>query len=125
MIDLKFKYGTGNLPDKNAGAVYIKKIEKPGRAKLYIDTPIEAAGSVERLVIGGDVYVGDQNDSEASSYDVVINPNGNVIENFVTSEIDGGFIIKVETSNDPNSYIPSTSELTKNTIILVLDENNL
>ena len=79
--DLIFKYGTGDLPESNdAGTVYIKKSGNT-KADMYVDSP---DANNQRLRIGSDGYVGDPEDTEAEDYKVVINPNGDIIDNVVT-----------------------------------------
>lgn len=117
--DLIFKYGTGDLPGSNAGTVYIKKLGNT-KADMYVDSP---EANSQRLRIGSDVYVGDPEDAEAEDYKVVINPNGEVIENLVTTETNGGFVIRVESVNKNNidNWTP-TDTPSKNTIIFVVEE---
>ena len=53
---------------------------------MYIDNPT-ITGS-DRLQIDGNIFVGDP-DAEGSgveNYDVIINPNGDIVNNVVTSE---------------------------------------
>ena len=116
--DLIFKYGTGDLPESNAGTVYIKKSGNT-KADMYVDSP---ETNSQRLRIGSDVYVGDPEDTEAEDYEVVINPNGEVIENWVTAETDGGFVIRIEEVAAANidGWKP-TSTPTKNMIIFVVE----
>jgi hypothetical protein len=79
--DLIFKYGTTDLPASNAaGTVYIKKSGNT-KADMYVDSP---ETNSQRLRIGSDVYVGDPENTEAKDYDVIINPNGDIIDNVVT-----------------------------------------
>ena len=116
MTDLIFKYGTGVLPESNAGGtVYIKKSGNT-KADMYVDSP-EATS--QRLRIGSDVYVGDPKDTEAKDYEVIINPNGEVINNIVTSEEAGGFVIRVVSSSDPDNYKPDNNT-SNNMITLVI-----
>lgn len=128
-VNLDFKYGDensslpidGTTPDLTPGRIYVKK-SGTGKAKMFIDTP--DTSSSERLQISGDIFVGDPDaeGSGAEDYDVIINPNGEVIENWVTTETGGGFVIRVESveSKDIDSWKP-TGTPTKNTIILVVE----
>lgn len=124
MADLKFKYGTSDISgaSNDPGTIYVQRTGN-GKAKMYIDNP--TVTGTDRLQIGGDIFVGDPNaaGSGADDYDVIINPNGEVIENWVTTETDGGFVIRVESvdSEDIDSWKP-TGTPTKNTIILVVEE---
>ena len=124
MADLKFKYGTTNIneADNDPGAIYVQRTGN-GKAKMYIDNP--TAAGADRLQIGGDVFVGDPDaeGSGAGDYDVIINPNGEVIENWVTTEIGGGFVVRIESVDreDIDSWTPTISP-SKNTIILVVEE---
>lgn len=130
-VNLKFKYGTQELnAAKNAGNIYVRKIASAtnenkdnGRAKLYIDTPI-SNGEVERLSVGSDVFVGDPNSEEASNYDVIINPAGNIINNVVTSEQSGGFVIRVVEQDNPDTWVPD-DQPNENTITLVVQRNGV
>ena len=115
MTDLIFKYGDGVLPEKKAGTVYIKKSGNT-KADMYVDSP-EATS--QRLRIGSDVYVGDPKDTEAKDYEVIINPNGEVINNVVTSDEAGGFVIRVVNSSDPDNYKPNDNP-SNNMITLVI-----
>lgn len=115
MTDLIFKYGAGDLPESNAGTVYIKKSGNT-KADMYVDSP---EANSRRLRIGSDVYVGDPEDTEAEDYEVVINPNGEVIENVVTSESAGGFVIRVLSLTDPDTEI-SQEKPNSNIITLVI-----
>lgn len=129
-VNLDFKYGDensslpvdGTTPNLTPGRIYVKK-SGTGKAKMFIDTP--DASSSERLQIGGDIFVGDPDveGSGAGDYDVIINPNGEVIENWVTSEQEGGFVLKVESvnKNDIDNWTP-TDTPSKNTIIFVVEE---
>ena len=128
-IDLKFNYGIGDIGNVNkvAGNIYIKKIadatnenKDNGRARLYIDTPVN--NNVERLAIGGDVYVGDPTDSAAASYDVVINPNGQVINNVVTSADVGGYVIRVVEAENPDNYDINEDNPNYNVITFVVQK---
>ena len=118
MADLKFKYGTNDLDQVNyeAGSVYVKKTSSK-KAQMFIDNP----ASRERLQIGGEIFVGDPSDKDTSDYDVIINPNGNVIEDWVTSEVVGGFVIRVEeiAENQLDTYTPQDNP-NKNMITFVL-----
>ena len=117
-VNLNFKYGTGNLPTQTAGNVYVKKIANAtttanGRAKIYIDSP---ESSTQRLEIGGgDVYVGKSSDEAAANYDVVIDPNGDVIDGLVTGQDNSGqakaYIIRVVevAESDLDSYVPDVN----------------
>lgn len=130
-INLDFKYGaensslpmSGSTPNLTPGRVYIKK-SGTGKAKMFIDTP--DISSSERLQIGGDIFVGDPDaeGSGADDYDVIINPNGEVIEDWVTTEIDGGFVIRVESvdSEDIDNWRPSGTPPSKNTILFVIEK---
>ena len=100
--NLIFKYGTGDLPVSSAGTVYIKKSGN-AKADMYIDSP---GTNSKRLRVGSDVYVGNPEDTEAEDYEVVINPNGEIIENVVTSEQPGGFVIRVVNPTNPDTYVP-------------------
>lgn len=118
-INLNFKYGTGVIPatsEQTRGNVYIKKIGNT-RAKMFIDSPI----ATERLTIGGDVFVGDPDveGSGADDYDVIINPDGDIINNVVTSEQAGGFMIRVVSPSNPDTYIPQDNP-NSNMITLVI-----
>lgn len=116
MTDLIFKYGTGVLPESsNAGTVYIKKSGNT-KADMYVDSPENTS---QRLRIGSDVYVGDPKDTEAKDYEVIINPNGEVINNVVTSAEAGGFVIRVVNSSDPDNYEPNDNP-SNNMITLVI-----
>ena len=129
-VNLDFKYGDensslpvdGTTPNLTPGRIYVKK-SGTGKAKMFIDTP--DASSSERLQIGGDIFVGDPDaeGSGADDYDVIINPNGEVIENWVIAEQEGGFVLKVESVNKNNidSWTP-TDTPSKNTIIFVVEE---
>lgn len=129
-VNLDFKYGDensslpvdGTTPNLTPGRIYVKK-SGTGKAKMFIDTP--DASSSERLQIGGDIFVGDPDaeGSGADDYDVIINPNGEVIENWVIAEQEGGFVLKVESVNKNNidSWTP-TDTPAKNTIIFVVEE---
>lgn len=130
-IDLKFNYGTKDIStvSKVAGNIYIKKIvdatnenKDNGRARLYIDTPVSDSGNIERLSIGGDVYVGKATEAAAAGYDVVIDPDGEVIDNVVTSIQRGGLKLKIEkATGNVDTYSPSTQGLGGNTIIFVVE----
>ena len=129
-VNLDFKYGDensslpqdGTTPALTPGRIYVKK-SGTGKAKMFIDTP--DISSSERLQIGGDIFVGDPNaeGSGADDYDVIINPNGEVIENWVTTETDGGFVIRVEkATGNIDTYTPSIgSGLNKNMIIFITE----
>ena len=127
-VNLDFKYGkedsslpmSGSTPDLTPGRVYIKKT-KAGKAQMFIDTP--EPNNSERLQLGGEIFVGDPFNKDTSDYDVIINPNGNVIEDWVTSEVDGGFVIRIEEVAAANidSWKPTTTP-TKNMIIFVVEE---
>lgn len=124
-VNLDFKYGkedsslpmSGSTPDLTPGRVYIKKT-KAGRAQMFIDTP-EPQNS-ERLQLGGEIFVGDPSNKDTSDYDVIINPNGEVIENWVTTETTGGFVIRIESREDVDNWTP-TDTPSKNTIIFVVE----
>lgn len=128
-VNLDFKYGDensslpqdGTTPALTPGRIYVKK-SGTGKAKMFIDTP--DISSSERLQIGGDIFVGDPDaeGSGADDYDVIINPNGEVIEDWVTTEVDGGFVVRIENidSEDIDSWTPTTTP-SKNTIILVVE----
>ena len=122
MADLKFKYGTSDISgaSNDPGTIYVQRTGN-GKAKMYIDNP--TATGADRLQIGGDIFVGDPNveGSGAGDYDVIINPNGEVIENWVTTETDGGFVIRVESieENQLDTYIPQDNP-SKNMITFVL-----
>lgn len=126
-VNLDFKYGkedsslpmSGSTPDLTPGRVYIKKT-KAGRAQMFIDTP-EPQNS-ERLQLGGEIFVGDPSNKDTSDYDVIINPNGEVIENWVTTEAGGGFVVRVEevVATDIDNWKP-TSTPDKNMIIFVVE----
>ena len=122
MANLNFKYGTTNINGANnvPGTIYVQKTGD-GKAKMYIDTPTESS---TRLQIGGtgDVYVGDPDDEEAKEYQAVINPNGNVIDNIVTSEEAGGYIIRVVESEDPDNYNIAADNPARNVITLVVQK---
>lgn len=121
--DVVFKYSaTKELPqDKTAGTFYIKKKDNE-KAELYLDTP----DAQDRLIIsgggGGDVYVGDPNSADAQEYEVVINPNGSVVNNVVTSEEAGGYIIRVVESEDPDNYNIAEDNPARNVITLVIQK---
>ena len=91
--DLIFKYnnGTKDVPEfaeASAGTIYIKK-KSDTRAEMFIHTPLEKEGDTGlKLQVGGsgNVYVGDSDDPAAKEYQVVINPDGEILENVVTSE---------------------------------------
>ena len=127
-VNLDFKYGgensslpmSGSTPDLTPGRVYIKKT-KAGRAQMFIDTPDR--DNSERLQLGGEIFVGDPVGKDLSDYDVIIIPDGNILENFVTSEIEGGYVIQTVFVNKDNidTWTP-TSTPSKNTIILVVEE---
>ena len=123
MADLKFKYGTKdiNRASNDPGTIYVQRTGA-GKAKMYIDNPT-VTGS-DRLQISGDIFVGDPNaeGSGAGNYDVIINPNGEVIEDWVTTEVDGGFVVRIESvdSEDIDSWVPTTTP-SKNTIIFVVE----
>lgn len=118
--DLIFKYGTGNLPESNAGTVYIKKSGNT-KADMYIDSP---ETNSQRLRVGSDVYVGDPEDTEANDYEVVINPNGDVLEGIVTgldsSENPMAYTIRVVEVEESalDSYTPTDAD--GNIITLVI-----
>lgn len=119
--DLIFKYGTGDLPESNdAGTVYIKKSGNT-KADMYVDSP---DANNQRLRIGSDVYVGDPEDTEANDYDVVINPNGDVLEGIVTgldsSENPMAYTIRVVEVEESvlDSYTPTDAD--SNIITLVI-----
>ena len=123
MADLKFKYGTDDI-DKvgnDPGTIYVQRTGN-GKAKMYIDNPTVIGA--DRLQIGGDIFVGDPNveGSGADDYDVIINPNGNVIEDWVTSEVDGGFVIRIEevAAADIDTWVPTTTP-SKNMIVFVVE----
>ena len=128
-VNLDFKYGDensslpqdGTTPALTPGRIYVKK-SGTGKAKMFIDTP--DISSSERLQIGGDIFVGDPDaeGSGADDYDVIINPNGEVIEDWVTTEVDGGFVVRIENidSEDIDSWTPTTTP-SKNTILLVVE----
>lgn len=122
--NLNFKYGTTNISEaSNApGTIYVQRTGN-GKAKMYIDNP--TVTEADRLQIGGDIFVGDPDaeGSGADDYDVIINPNGEVIENWVTTETDGGFVVRVESVDSENidNWKP-TGTPTKNTIIFVVEE---
>lgn len=124
MADLKFKYGTSDIngADNDPGTIYVQRTGN-GKAKMYIDNP--TVTGADRLQIGGDIFVGDPDaeGSGADDYDVIINPNGEVIENWVTTETDGGFVIRIESSvdsEDIDNWTP-TDTPSKNTIIFVVE----
>ena len=128
MTNLIFKYGGDNAKDltdfndvaSTPGTIYIKK-KNNKKAEMFIDTPTESS---TRLQIGGtgDVYVGDPDDEEAKEYQAVINPNGTVLDNIVTSAETGGYIIKVEqATGNIDEYIPAIDGLSRNTIIFVIE----
>jgi hypothetical protein len=87
---------------------------------MFVDVPNNGR---ERLQIGGEIFVGDPDGTDTGDYEVVINPNGDIIENFVTSETEGGYLIRIESVNreDIDSWTPTTTP-SKNTIILVVEE---
>lgn len=128
MTNLNFKYGGDNAKDltdfndvaSTPGTIYIKK-KNNKKAEMFIDTPTESS---TRLQIGGtgDVYVGDPDDEEAKEYQAVINPNGTVLDNIVTSAETGGYIIKVVKTSNPDSYNPSLENFSRNTIVLVVEQ---
>lgn len=124
MADLKFKYGTSDIngASNDPGTIYVQRTGN-GKAKMYIDNP--TVTGTDRLQIGGDIFVGDPDveGSGADDYDVIINPNGEVIENWVIAEQEGGFVLKVESVNKNNidSWIPIDTP-SKNTIIFVVEE---
>ena len=123
MADLKFKYGTTNIDEvgNDPGTIYIQRIGD-GKAKMYVDNP--TVTGADRLQISGDIFVGDPSveGSGANDYDVIINPNGEVIKDWVTSEVDGGFVIRVEevAATDIDNWSPKTTP-TKNMIIFVVE----
>lgn len=124
MADLKFKYGTSNIngAGNDPGTIYVQRTGN-GKAKMYIDNP--TVTGADRLQIGGDIFVGDPDaeGSGAGDYDVIINPDGEVIENWVTTEIGGGFVIRIESSvnsEDIDNWTP-TDTPSKNTIIFVVE----
>lgn len=125
-VDLNFKYGTGELPGITSGSVYIKKIADAkegaanGRARIYIDSPETNSKRLE--IGGGDVYVGKSSDSEAKNYDVVIDPDGDVINNIVTSETSGGYIIRVVETTSPDAYDITKDNPNSNVITLVIQK---
>lgn len=122
--NLNFKYGTTNISEASnvPGTIYVQRTGN-GKAKMYIDNP--TVTEADRLQIGGDIFVGDPDaeGSGADDYDVIINPNGEVIENWVIAEQEGGFVLKVESVNKNNidSWTP-TDTPSKNTIIFVVEE---
>lgn len=122
--DVVFKYGSTSEdlpPSKTAGTFYIKQKDS-SKAELYLDPPT----GEDRLIIsgggGGDVYVGDPDSDDAQEYEVVINPNGNVINNVVTSEEAGGYIIRVVESEDPDAYDISIDNPNYNVITFVVQK---
>lgn len=123
MADLKFKYGTSNIngAGNDPGTIYVQRTGN-GKAKMYIDNP--TATGADRLQIGGDIFVGDPDvvGSGADDYDVIINPDGEVIENWVTTETGGGFVVRVEevVATDIDNWKP-TSTPDKNMIIFVVE----
>lgn len=129
-VNLDFKYGDensslpqdGTTPALTPGRIYVKK-SGTGKAKMFIDTP--DISSSERLQIGGNIFVGDPDveGSGADGYNVIINPNGEVIEDWVTTEVDGGFVIRVESVNgeDIDNWRPSGTPPSKNTILFVIE----
>lgn len=120
MADLKFKYGTTDINEatNDPGTIYVQRTGT-GKAKMYIDNP--TVTGTDRLQVGGDIFVGDPNaeGSGAENYEVIINPNGEVINNIVTSEEAGGFVIRVVSSSDPDNYEPDNST-SNNMITLVI-----
>lgn len=122
MADLKFKYGTSNINEANndPGTIYVQRTGD-GKAKMYIDNP--TITGADRLQIGGDIFIGDPNaeGSGADNYEVIINPNGEFLDNIVTGQ-DTSFKIKVEQAiGNIDTYIPSTEGLSGNTIILIIE----
>lgn len=125
--DVVFKYSattTKELPtmtNNTAGTFYIKKKDSE-KAELYLDTP----DGKDRLIIsgggGGDVYVGDPDSTDAQEYEVVINPNGSVVNNVVTSAEAGGYIIRVVESEDPDNYNIAADNPARNVITLVVQK---
>lgn len=119
--DLHFKYGTGDLDQVNyaEGTVYVKKTANK-RAQMFVDVPNNGR---ERLQIGGEIFVGDPNGTDTGDYEVVINPNGDIIENFVTSETEGGYLIKTVSipEDEIDTWEPTTTP-EQNTIILIVKE---
>ena len=124
--DLIFKYGEGDVPSFNdatsAGTIYIKK-KSDTKAEMFIHTPLQDEDDDKlTLQVGGfgNVYVGDPTNPEASEYQAVINPNGDVIDNIVTSEESGGYIIRVVESEDPDNYDITADNPARNVITLVV-----
>ena len=121
--NLKFKYGTNDIDGtgNDPGTIYVQRTGD-GKAKMYIDNP--TSSKADRLQIGGDIFVGnpDAEGSGADNYDVIINPNGEVIENWVTTETDGGYVIQVvsKSRDEIDTWNPTTTP-NKNTIILVVE----
>lgn len=116
---LSFKYGTGDLknqnaPDYDAGTVYVRKLSDT-RGQMFVDYPGQEDA---RLQIGGEIFVGDPNEA-GDDYEVIINPNGDVIDNVVTSEQAGGFVIRVVSPANPDTYIPQDNP-NSNMITLVI-----
>lgn len=110
--DLIFKYGEGNMPAATAdtaGTIYIKKSGN-SKADMYVDSPDTNS---QRLRIGSDVYVGDPEDTEANDYEVIINPNGDIIDNVVTGMNEQGdympYILRIVNVDevDLDTYTPT------------------
>ena len=121
MADLKFKYGEGDVPTATAaGTVYIKKTVD-GKAQMFVDEPVEDGSTPDRLQIGGEIFIGDPDDA-GKDYEVVIDPNGTFIDNIVTSAETGGYIIRVVSTSNPDSYDPSLENFSRNTIVLVVEQ---
>lgn len=106
MANVKFMYGTNNFPEDGApGTFYVKRVGETTRGKIAINTPEEES---KQIIIGGDVYVGDPGDAAAEDYDVVINPDGDVLENIVTG-IDSSYQFKVVevAESELNNFVPT------------------
>lgn len=97
--DLSFKYGTGDLklteqnenaPEYDAGTVYVRKLSNT-RGQMFVDYPGQED---TRLQIGGEVFVGDPKDA-GDDYEVIINPNGDILEGIVTG---------LDSSKNPMAY---------------------
>lgn len=123
--NLIFKYGMGDMPAaaaNTAGTVYIKKTVD-GKAQMFIDEPVGDGSSPDRLQIGGEIFIGDP-DEAGEDYEVVINPEGDILEGIVTGLNNSGNamaytirVVEVEESS-LDSYTPTDAD--SNIITLVV-----
>ena len=126
--DLIFKYGEGDLklteqnqnaPGYDAGTVYVRKLSDT-RGQMFVDYPGQEDA---RLQIGGEIFVGDPKEA-GEDYEVVINPNGDVLEGVVTgldsSENPMAYTIRVVEVEESalDSYTPTDAN--SNIITLVI-----